>query len=397
MAQFLTNCTTLSLAQLKNKNLAISISAMVCFLLTAAILSLLVFCRVYKTTLQRFFQYLTTVTLLHLFFIAMDIQLQSNFSHGPELCKFLGFIRQWTATMTYFFVLVITVYLIYKVYCQLNDSPSTTLSKHKSSYYKLLEGGVVTSVVLLPLTFLWVPFYHDTYGIYATSCWIQKVDIHCNKSIGRIDQIAMVSVLRIVMIIVIISFLILSVLFCRFACHYRETRRAHLKTIRQTFLLMCFFVVSSLIEITGLLMYVYTAISGKDVDNYAFWLVYDIAMPFSQLIIPFGFLVYLYSFRWKAVKLASVKWRTTCRLCFMTCLACTRCKTRRGSSSDSQKQDLLSSKDTDAATAPISNRISAPSETYFSVGYTGAFTNITVTDTVISTAADTGYGSVADT
>ena len=38
MTQFLTNCTNLTIEQLKLKNLAISISAMVCFLLTAAIL-----------------------------------------------------------------------------------------------------------------------------------------------------------------------------------------------------------------------------------------------------------------------------------------------------------------------------------------------------------------------
>ena len=390
MTQFLTNCTNLTIEQLKLKNLAISISAMVCFLLTAAILFLLIFYRAYKTVLQRFFHYLTVVTLLHLLFISMDIQLQSNWSHGPELCKWLGFIRQWTATMTYFFVFVITVYLIGKVYRELKNT-STTISfnfQHKRFRHFLWEGIIITVVVLLPLTFLWIPFYHDTYGIYSTSCWIQKVDIHCNKSIGSIEQIAMVSVLRIIMIVVIVSFLILSVLFCRFACYYRDTRVAHLRTIRQTFMLMCLFVISSLIEFTGLIVYAYSAISGREIDSYVFWVVYDIAMPFSQLVIPSGFWVYLYSFRWKSIKRASGEWRTVCRLCCTICSECsTCCHSSSVSLSDSQREALQLS--TDEPTAPISTRVSPCSQTYFSIEYTGDFT--TITDNSV-----THYGSTAD-
>ena len=380
MTQFLTNCTTLTIGQLKHKNLAISISAMVCFVLTAGILFLLIFYRAYKTVLQRFFQYLTIVTLLHLFFISMDIQLQTNYSHGPQLCKWLGFIWQWTATMTYLFVFVITIYLIGKVYRELRSVSSTLINLQHESFRRFVrEGAVVACVVLLPLTFLWVPFYHDTYGIYATSCWIQKDDIHCNKSIGGIEQIAMVSVLRIITISVIVSFCILSVLFCRFACYYRDTRNSHFKTIRQTFLLMCFFVVSSLIELIGLIMYVYSAISERAVDNYTFWLVYDIAMPFSQLVIPSGFLVYLYSFRWKTIKRASGEWRAVFRFCCTICLtySCSCCRESGVSSSDSQRENLHLSTDV-AATAPTSTRVSPPSQIYFSIKYTGAFTSITI-------------------
>lgn len=386
MTQFLTNCSNLTIEQLKHKNLAISISAMVCFLLTAAILFLLIFYRAYKTILQRFFHYLTVVTLLHLLFISMDIQLQSNWSHGPELCKWLGFIRQWTATMTYFFVFVITVYLIGKVYRELKNTSTISFNmQHERFRYFLCEGVVITGVVLLPLTFLWIPFYHDTYGIYSTSCWIQKVDIHCKKSIGSIEQIAMVSVLRIIMIVVIVSFFILSVLFCRLACYYRDTRKTHLRTIRQTFLLMCFFAISSLIELTGLIMYAYSAISERAVDSYIFWVVYDIAMPFSQLVIPSGFLVYLYSFRLKSIKRVSGEWKAVGRVCCTICLKC--CHSKSISLSDSQIEALHLS--TDVPTAPTSTRVSPPSQTYFSIEYTGDFT--TITDNSV-----TNYGSTDD-
>ena len=392
MTQFLLHCTSLSPNQLKQKNLAISISAMVCFLLTGGILFLLIFFKAYKTVLQRFFQYLTTVTLIHLLFISMDIQLEFDYSQGPTLCKWLGFIRQWTATMTYFFVFVITVYLLGKIHQKLTRSSLINTTQHKSYQLLFLEVTAVASVIIIPLTFLWVPFYNDTYGIYATSCWIQKIDIHCNKSVGSIEQIVLTSVLRIIMIVVIISFVILSAIFCRFACYYRDTRKAHLKTIRQTFILMCFFVLSSLIELTGLVMYAYSEISGKDVESYSVWLVYDIAMPFSQLVIPTGFLVYLYSFRWRALKKASKEWRTTCSLCSSLCYKCIHCRIRSESTSETIYDDLFQNCSYDVATAPSSSRVSPPSQTYFSIKYTGEFTSVN-DKSVMNT---NNYGSIAD-
>ena len=371
MTQF-SSCTNLTIDQLKSKNLTISISSMVCCVLTALILFLLIFYRAYKTVLQRFFLYLTTVSMLHLMFISMDIHLLLTSSHGPQFCKWLGFMVQWTANMTYFFVFVITMYLIRKVYQKLKSIPSININLQPKRLYCIVrEVAVVGCVVLLPLTFLWVPFYNNTYGIYSTTCWIQKFDNHCNESIGSIEQIAMVSILRIVMIVVIVSFFILSVLFCRFAYYYRDTRKAHLKTIRQTFLLMCFFVVSSLIELTGLAMYIYTAITKLSArDSYIFWLAYDIAMPLSHLVIPSGFLVYLYSFQWKTIKRASGEWKATCSCSFCSTSSC--CRTSSVSSSDSQREAL-----TAVATISPSTRVSPPSQTYsVSVEYTGGFPSV---------------------
>ena len=389
--QFLLNCTNLTFVQLKHMNLATSISAVVCLLLTIAILCLLIFYRAYKTVLQRFFQYLTIVTLLHLLFISMDIQLEFDYTQGPKLCKWLGFMQQWTVTMTYFFVFVITMYLIGKVYNKLTTgsiSSSVNIVNNRNIQPLILEVSVVVGVIVIPLTFLWVPFKNNTYGVESSSCWIQKVDTHCNTSIGSIEQILLTSVLRITMIIVIISFVILSAIFCQFACYYRDTRRAHLKTIRQTFLLMCFFVLSSLIELTGLVMYAYSAISGRAVDSYSFWLVYDIAMPISQLVIPSGFLVYLYSFQWKIIKRASGEWKATCRSIMTLC-----CHNKSSSELlrdfNIDNNQILSN---DEATAPSSSRVSPPSNTYFNIEYTGCFTNIN-DESVHMKAKNINYGS----
>ena len=394
---FLTNCTANGTLQLlQNKVMAMGISSTICFVLTALILFLLLLYRVYRTVLQRLFQYLTVVTLVHLAFIIMDIHLHFKDSQTVTLCKWLGFLRQWTATVTYFCVFVITVFLLYTIHQLLRSAPAHRFdSTRQRAVRASLEVVMVISMIFLPLSFTWVPFLHENYGyeIYSTSCWIQsyQADHDCNKSTsGTIDQIAYLSVLRVVMIAVLIAFTALSVLFCRFACRYNQTRERHLKTIRQTFLLTCFFLLSSLIEITGLVMYIYAAITGKKVDNYTFWLVDDIAMPISQLIIPSGFLFYLYSFKTfnrEELKKSVNQWKAVCASC-----CCCACKKKANSSSESiQNRGFLSEEE---GTAPSSDRESPLSHTYFNRSsiYTGAFT--TISNQVLVTSANHDYGSV---
>ena len=371
MAQFFLDCNV-TFDRPKHKNLAVSISAMVCLVLTIVILCLLIFYRAYKTVLQRFFQYLTVVTLLHLLFIFIDDQIKFNYREGPAqqlLCKWLGFMRQWMFTMTYFFVFVITMYLIGKIYNKLTIRSSTVNIIHNRNIKPLiLEVSVVVGVIVIPLAFIWVPFKYDEYS--------------------SDEQIVLVIVLRILMITVIITFIALSAIFCRFACYYHDTRRAHLKTILQTFLLMCFFVLSSIIDLAGLIMYGYSTVG--DVDS-SFWLAYGIAMPISQLIIPSGLLVYLYSFQWKTFKRASGEWKATCRSIITLWCSSKSLSELQRPGEDFIIQNQILSNDELEATAPSSSRVSPPSNTYFNVEYTGCFTNIN-DESVYMKANNIDYG-----
>ena len=164
----------------------------------------------------------------------------------------------------------------------------------------------------------------------------------------------------------------------------------HISEPPDRYFFWCFFVVSSLIELTGLIMYVYSAMSGTAVDSYVLWLVYDMAMPFSQLVIPSGVLVYLFSFWWKSIKWASEEWRAICKLCCTTCFKYSTCSNSSSvSSSCSQREALHQS--TNVPTAPIST---SPSQTYFNVKYTGGFTNFS--DNSMGIRNNTHYGSTTD-
>ncbi len=223
MAQSLGNCPTFSRAQLRIKNLAISLSAMTCFILTLVILVLLVLYRSYKTLLQRLFLYLTIIILVHQAFISLDIQLQFDWKYNNSLCEVQGFIQSWTSTSIYLIIAAITAQLMHLVCRQLLKSKSSEKCNCWTSNKIRADTVIVLFCLLLPLTYLWVPFYHGTHGKYSMTCWIKEYH-KCNQSAGSYDQIICLSVMRATMMIVIAAILTLISIFCWSSVHYRNNQ-----------------------------------------------------------------------------------------------------------------------------------------------------------------------------
>ena len=103
----------------------------------------------------------------------------------------------------------------------------------------------------------------------------------------------------------------------------------------------------------------------------------SIQLPVLQLIVfPLRFLFYLYSFNlfhWRAIKRAAAEWR-----CFRSCCG------RENAPRVGQIQE--------AATAPSSHRVTAPSVTFFDVPITGAFTDVTTDHEEQQTLLQNGGG-----
>ena len=119
--------------------------------------------------------------------------------------------------MTYFFVFMITMYLIGQIYNKLTIGSSTINIIHNRNIKPLI-----------------VPVGSEYIGwcdCYPTNFYLANM----MNYYGSDEQIVLVIVLRNIMITVIISFVALSTIFCRFACYYRDTRLAHLKTILKNF------------------------------------------------------------------------------------------------------------------------------------------------------------------
>lgn len=358
---FDSNCTNDTQEELMHDNLSWSISGMISFLLTFIIFLLLVFYKAYTSILQRLFLYFTVVTLLQLACIAMNIELQFDFEGEEGFCKWLGFIQHWAYMMNWLFSLSLTFCLHFLVYHQIRGKPLPTVGTKKGVAIEVI---IVALASFLPLTILWIPF--SSYGLNGSLCWTQHLLEDCSENVlGGTFELMFTYCCLAVRLLIVASFLTLFVVLLRLACIYRHTRSQYLRTVGRTVSLMFFLTISALIELVGLLTYIHTAVVSKNVNEVVKKLleVDYVVLPFSLVIIPAGFLVYLYSlkkFTWESMKRAAQEWKW--------CVCCKRIKRIYVKVPEGINED---------ASAPESNRVSAPSETYFVVPHTGAFTTIT--------------------
>lgn len=389
--QFNLNCTELNISQVVLLSYSRSVSAMIFFILTVVILLLLIFYKAYNNSLERFFIYLTVVTIIQLGCIGMNIELQYDIKDGGVFCQWLAFFDQWCAIMMYLFALCISILLVCTIYSQLHSKDLFSSFRNPKKAKMCMEIMIVSLIGFCPLMVLWIPFYHNTYGSFNIACWMRIVDENCTVlEFGLIDQIVFgFGAFQMISIAIIFIFISLAVQFCRYAYHYRLTRRHHLKTLCQTLFFMSFMVISALIETVGLLISVYGIVTGNGLPLW-FLVVYNGAIPFSQFVVPLGFLAYLYSnkkFQRRNIKKAIANWKMSLKT--RNCL----CYMNKTSNTENFRYHQFPQA-VDQATAPPSTRISLPSESYFKVEYTGGFTSIS--RPVISSVKDTDYGSIAD-
>ena len=148
--------------------------------------------------------------------------------------------------MTYLYALLITFHLLYLMYKNLKTTSSGVFRQSKK-LQNAIEIVLVLTVGLLPVTFLWVPFYHGTFGQSLGACWITNMNNEC-ELLGFTDGILFgFGIFQTVSFILLLAFFGTVIVFCGFALKYRLTRRHHLKTICQTLLLMSFLAMSAMV------------------------------------------------------------------------------------------------------------------------------------------------------
>ncbi len=231
-------------------------------------------------------------------------------------------------------------------------------------------------ILLFPLTYLWIPFLHDNYGLSGASCWMRALDDNCTN-VGLVDQLVFAyGAYEGVGLVAIFVTLTISIVYCRVAYAYPDAKRLIRRTLSLTGFLIAYVVVISI----PLAIRLNTGITGSR-QHFILWITWAIAIPISHTIFIFGF---LFSFYTRAIcGCKKTKMNTT--LC--GCL-------ERGSSSKARTNIL-----TIDATIKPSERVSFPSDTYFSVPYTGGFTDVENNPLVLKTDKDkdTGYSTCSNT
>lgn len=314
------NCTNFTTHQLKNINLARSLSGILCMTIVALILVVLIFYKAFKSTLQRLFLYITASTVIEEAAFSLAAEHQFYYSSQNELCAYYGFFLEWTVSVTNYLILCKIFYLFYLVcaHCQGNGG-----NPHGRKYQWLLEVFCLLLAICFPLTYLWIPFVHGTYTLAGGWCWIRTIDQTCND-VGLNDEIIFgYGVFETVGIITILLTILFAVLYCRLAYTHKIVRHQHLITLRQTLFLLGFLITSVIVLSCGFAVRIYTGLVKAE-EEYALWIMLAIAPPIYQIIYPLGFLVYLYTlkkFNEKAMKKALKEWKQTCSV-FAKCIRC---------------------------------------------------------------------------
>ncbi len=358
--QFNLNCTHLTISEIKTINLARSISGFTCVLITLVIICLLVWYKSYKSTLRRLFLVFTIDTLAIEILLGLNIEHYFEYKGQEQVCSALGFLIQWTGSMTYWCSLGIVLVLAITVIQTLRG---------KSTKWKIsTEFLLALSIIILPLLHTWPPFLSQNYGLEFAYCWIKEKDNNCS-SVGESDRLQYFIISQVIELICVLVTVILAVLYCLLRCKYRHIGTAQVMTLLcQTLLLMAFLVCHWLWNVVAQVIY------KLPIKEYSQWLYTDaIPVPFTYLIVPFGFLVHLYAVR-----------HSGC------CVSISKCCQK-----NQPKHHLYTVENNQ--TSPTSHPVEVRSDTYWSVPYTNEFTNVvsnTEQDYLLKiNTSDTGYGS----
>ena len=213
--------------------------------------------------------------------------------------------------------------------------------------------------VLISTSFSIYPYVKKSYGVAGPWCWVRSLNDHCEPS-GFVIQMAYFSLYVSVGVVGMAASLVFAVIYFKMS---KESRRL----LKKTLYVVVFQFIHILVILCNLSLRLYTLISRRH-QLYGFWSADAFTIPIGILVFPLGYFLCFYPF----IKVVL----TVCKRIYHMC-----CKMKV-----STKQVEAPSA-TKLATAPNSDRVSQPSDTFFIIPHPDALTE---TSPLIS---DTGYGS----
>ena len=268
--------------------------------------------------------------------MATTVEHQFQYRGQETVCKVIGFSNQCTGamhgTMMYLFTAQIAPFLLYMVYKQLNGD----------LLYPLVNHGTHTLTG------------KGEYGLSLTDCWIKAFDEYCNP-VGYKYQVISYCIDEGLGMISVIATVVLVVVYCKWFYVFQEVEYPQVRLLlQQTLLLMCFLMSSFVYLSVGIVRFY--------IHSYPLLLANSTGITVSPLIIPVGYRVYLYATRNPHVI------QNGCCRCSANCC--------RPSSQGHERNPALPATE-ECVTHQTSHTENIPSNSFYTVECTGAFTHIT--------------------
>ena len=197
------------------------------------------------------------------------------------LCTMAGFLIQYFSWVVMLFATVATAHIMIMA----------VIKYMKRNFRRETEYFYVLLSIILPLTFSWIPFIHDSYGLSGAWCWIQKYDENCKMdSEGYIEQYALWFLPQWLMLLVNLIFIVgFFIVLCK-ARVKGMPPSAQTYLLQQTVPLLAISILIQLSNFVGLA--VHSAHHATLYTNKVLWMVNAISTSIWGFIIGVVFLVY---------------------------------------------------------------------------------------------------------
>ena len=266
-----------------------SLSCLACFI---AFIMMIVF-KAYKQFVHRLILYLTLAAFCLSILYALQILPTKEVGDTillrvgwGGLCTAIAFLDQYTGWVMLLILCWISLYIFLLAVFRCSTA------KRKYELFGLLF------IVVLPLTYIWIPFLSGRYGLAGAWCWIKLTTdskvAGCNGSYteGLEYQIGLWYGPSIVMTsLSFIGIMALVVAFCKGMVH-SETSSLHQKALKEAAPLLIYLIYFNFINCLDIVNRIYYAAVTLSTDAnpyFPLWMANAIAGPGRPLIIPFAF------------------------------------------------------------------------------------------------------------
>ena len=294
-SQFI-NCSNLTIAALKRANI-ISVtfsSASLLFLLLFLIFLLRY--RAYRTTLQRLFLYFTFATALDAMVSILDIELQFDVDHKSRFCEWVGFGDVWATIEIELFYFCFMVCLITTVCEKIRAKQLHCCLAGGRKCRVLAEVLCIVGIVLIPLSYLWVPQYHNTYGLDGSTCWLKRFDKNCSMIRHYDVDFTTIGTINIALhVIVFLTFIVLIVILSMLIVKLRKSKDEGIGTVVRAIILIIVLSISMCIRMAQFGINVGVNFFSINVNESLNEVIANAGNAAANLMVSLGFAIYLYS------------------------------------------------------------------------------------------------------
>lgn len=229
----------------------------------------------------RLFLYLVASAMIKSVGIAFQttaINYRESDPREKYLCIVAGFMNQYCSWVVILFAMVATAHVMIMAILKCTDK---NFSKKIEYFYILLP-------IILPLTFSWIPFIHDSFGLSGAWCWIEKYNDNCTLYLeGYVEQYVLwYSPMWLILLLNVLFIVVFAIVQCK--THMSTQDRNYL--LQQTVPLLVMSVLIQLSTFVGLA--VHAAISPHMYTNTTLWLVHAVSSSVWGFIVGVSFLFY---------------------------------------------------------------------------------------------------------